>query len=102
MKASQTFNTVFKQARSFHYDAFVCFYLSCASREVGFVASKKVGKAVERNFARRRMRELFRADKAKLPRGRYVLVAKKPIGEQPYSVLREQFARAVNQITRTN
>ncbi|MDR3347936.1 MAG: ribonuclease P protein component [Helicobacteraceae bacterium] len=98
MRSSQTFNALFKQAKSYHTNAFVCFFQSESVCEVGFVTSKKVGKAVERNFARRRMRELFRMREASLPNGRYVVVAKKPIIQSPFNILAEQFERALRNL----
>ncbi|GHV07181.1 ribonuclease P protein component [Campylobacterota bacterium] len=98
MKASRTFESLFKQTRGLHADAFVCFYRSDTVCEVGLVSSKKVGNAVSRNFARRRMRELFRAHQSILPDGRYVLVAKKPITKMPFDLLSEQFGRTVKNL----
>lgn len=63
------------------------------------MASKKVGGAVERNRARRRLRELFRAQQNQLAQGRYILVAKKPILDLAYDALNEQFNRAIRQLT---
>jgi ribonuclease P protein component len=102
MKSSRVFNALFKQGRSFHNEAFVCFFQNAASSEVGFVASKKVGNAVKRNYARRRLREIFRARKDALPKGRYALVAKKPIVEIDFGALQEQFSRVLKQIARKN
>ncbi|MDR3163134.1 MAG: ribonuclease P protein component [Helicobacteraceae bacterium] len=101
MRTPRSFTSVFEQAKSFHSAGFVFFYQNADVNEVGFVASKKVGGAVDRNFARRRMRELFRAQAGILPRGRFVVLAKKPIGELPYSSLREQFSHIVRQITKS-
>jgi ribonuclease P protein component len=102
MNNSQVFNALFKQGRSFHADAFVCFFQSAENPEVAFVASKKVGNAVKRNFARRRLRELFRAEAPAAPKGRYALVAKKPIAEADFGALRGQFSRVFRQISRKN
>jgi ribonuclease P protein component len=98
MKSSQVFNALFKQGRSFHTDAFVCFFQSAEANEAGFIASKKVGNAVARNFARRRLRELFRAEQNSLMGGRYAIVAKKPIVTKEFSLLKEQFSRAIKQV----
>jgi ribonuclease P protein component len=102
LKNSAAFNAVFKQGKSFHTDAFVCFYLPCGDlaaaqrAQKGFVASKKVGGAAERNYAKRRMREIFRANEAKIPRGKYAMVAKKPILEANFAALLRDFSRAAH------
>ncbi|GHS89936.1 ribonuclease P protein component [Campylobacterota bacterium] len=101
MKSSSAFSTLFKQGKSFHSEAFVCFYQSAEVNEIGFVASKKVGNAVMRNRAKRRMREFFRAEIA-LPRGRYALVAKKPIASIDFAALRSRFSRAVSIFKKTS
>jgi ribonuclease P protein component len=55
--------------------------------KVGFTASKKVGNAVMRNRAKRRMRALFYENIALLQEGSYVLVAKKELNSVEYRQL---------------
>ena len=45
-------------------------------RKVGFTATKKLGNAVKRNRAKRRMRAIFRQHSTNLKDGSYVFVAK--------------------------
>ena len=53
---------------------------------LGAVASKKLGKAVERNRAKRLVREFFRRNKDKLsPSTDYVIVGKKGAEEMQYA-----------------
>jgi ribonuclease P protein component len=101
MNNSRVFSALFRQGRSFHSDSFVCFFQSADKNEAGFVASKKVGNAVARNFARRRLREIFRAESDALPSGRYALVAKKPIVEIDFGLLKGQFSRILKRISIT-
>jgi len=65
---------------------------------VGFVASKKLGNAVKRARAKRRLRGLFLKMAPLLAEGEYVLVAKPPVLEVPFSELEKAFRRAVKRL----
>jgi ribonuclease P protein component len=69
---------------------------------VGFTASRKVGKAVIRNRAKRRLRAaaaevLVRAGR---PGTDYVLVARAATGERPYAALVGDLEAALHQVER--
>jgi len=73
------------------------FYLDTGeSISVAFVASKKIGKAVDRNFAKRRMRSLFYLYRDKLKKGSYIFVAKHIIHEKEFSTLSKEFKVLLN------
>lgn len=61
---------------------------TCENR-VGFIASKKVGNAVKRNLAKRRLRAIFFDFQDILNSGMYVFVAKESIHESDYKSLKE-------------
>jgi len=65
---------------------------------VGFVASKKIGNAVKRVRAKRRLRALFLKMIPMLKNGEYVLVAKPPIIDAPFSELEKAFKRAIRRL----
>ncbi len=65
---------------------------------VGFVASKKIGNAVKRARAKRRLRALFIKMAPILADGDYVLVAKQPVLEVPFGELEKAFRRAVKRL----
>jgi ribonuclease P protein component len=67
---------------------------------VGFTVSRKVGTAVERNRARRRLREIVRlcdAERFK-PGNDYVLIGRRAALELPFARLVEDFARALARV----
>lgn len=58
---------------------------------IGAVANKKMGKAVERNRAKRLIREFFRRNKDTLPPSTdYIIVAKKGAQNLPYAQVVEE------------
>ena len=65
---------------------------------VGFVASKKIGNAVKRARAKRRLRALFLKMIPMLKNGEYVLVAKPPVIDAPFSELEKAFKRAIRRL----
>jgi ribonuclease P protein component len=66
---------------------------------VGIVAGKKVGKAVQRNRAKRLLRALMLARHDRLVAGEYVLVAKAAILDQSFDELLREFDRALRRAT---
>lgn len=68
---------------------------------VGFTATKKIGNAVARNRAKRRLREAARAvlPKLGLPGTDYVAVARAETGETPFLQLIAAFEDAASQLS---
>lgn len=82
LKNRRQFDLVYSQGQKRTSRALVVFVLeTAADDQVGFVASRKVGGAVQRNRAKRLMREAFRlvASSQTMPRGWLVLVARSGI-----------------------
>jgi ribonuclease P protein component len=69
-----------------------------ADLRVGVVASRKVGGAVQRNRARRRLRELYRRNRHRLS-GKYdvVLVARRDLVKARWGELVEEFVELAGQ-----
>ena len=71
------------------------------SVRVGFTCSKKVGNAVARNRAKRRLREVARLDLPTLakPGHDYVLIGKREAtSSRDFAALREDFAKALRKL----
>ena len=85
---SSEFARVRAEGRAFHGKAMVVSVLRGASPEgtrIGFITSRRVGGAVDRNRARRRLREVVRADRPQLLSGCWiVIIAKTPAANAPF------------------
>jgi ribonuclease P protein component len=66
----------------------VVFYKISDEKKVGFTAGKKVGNAVLRNRAKRRLRAIFAQIEQKLKDGIYVFVAKEGLKNMDYKQLK--------------
>ena len=72
------------------------FYLSQPNiHKVGFTATKKLGNAVKRNRAKRRMRAIFRELSPTLKDGSYVFVAKVGLFDTSHENLLKDFKKVL-------
>jgi len=84
---SEEFSLVYRLGKKWYCDGFIIFYLKSDEKKMAVVASKKVGKAVARNRAKRVLRALFFKFENKILQGKYILVAKDEIKELPFARL---------------
>ena len=73
---------------------------------LGLIASRRVGGAVARNRAKRRLRELFRheADASRLTPGRgldVVAIARRELPDAPFDTLRSDFRSALARLRKS-
>jgi len=94
LTSAKEFNRLYNSSKRYHTKYFVLFYLKDDQRRFSVVASKKIGNAVKRNFAKRRLRALFIKQSDSLD-GSYVLIAKKDILDVPYDKLEYLFKKAL-------
>lgn len=78
---------------------FVLFYRKSTDYKVGFVASKKMGNAVQRNRAKRLLRAHFIENIDLLSSGSYVLVAKPSLLSEDYLQTRKSYLHALKKCT---
>jgi len=92
LKESREFQRVYRNGKSSHSPLLVLFFLPSPQQiTIGFTAGKKVGNAVKRNRAKRRMRALVSSYASRMAPGRYVLVAKAETATAPYAALDKAF-----------
>ncbi|MDR1008457.1 MAG: ribonuclease P protein component [Campylobacteraceae bacterium] len=88
LKKSGEFSVIYKVANKWHCNGAVVFYKISDEKKVGFTAGKKVGNAVLRNRAKRRLRAIFAQIEQKLKDGIYVFVAKEGLKNMDYKQLK--------------
>lgn len=94
---SSEFARVRAEGRAFHGKAMVVSVLPGAveakeGTRIGFITSRRVGGAVVRSRARRRLREVVRADRPHLQQGCWiVIIAKTPAATAPYADIQKEW-----------
>ncbi|RLA75074.1 MAG: ribonuclease P protein component [Epsilonproteobacteria bacterium] len=91
IKSKKEFNKLYATKKKFHTDSFVFFYIKHDCLKLGFVASKKVGNAIKRNKAKRRLRAMILRHDKNLKTGSYLFVAKHNINDTNSQTLKKQF-----------
>ncbi|AXX95653.1 MULTISPECIES: ribonuclease P protein component [Arcobacter] len=98
LNSPKDFNRLYKSGKRWHTASFVAFFSSSPTLKAAFVTSKKVGNAVNRNKARRRMRALFASYEKQLLVGNYIFVAKITLHEKNYLELKKDFDFALKRL----
>ncbi len=98
MKLPKEFQLVYKRGKAAHAKSSVLFYLKGKEYKKGFTASKKVGNAVYRNRAKRRLRALFLEFSPQMNSGTYIFVAKEPIRDTSYEMLKADILKALKRV----
>lgn len=63
--------------------------------KIGFTATKKIGNAVKRNRAKRRLRALFCEHSNTIKDGTYIFVAKQSLVESSHEKLSDDFKKVI-------
>lgn len=77
----------------------ITFYLQSDIKCVGFTASKKVGNAVMRNKAKRRLRALFIQHSDVLKSGTYIFVAKNGLDSINFDEIKKDFLYTLRKLS---
>ncbi len=81
------FQALYKGAKKWYCDGAAVFFSPNSADKMAVVASKKIGKAVQRNRAKRLLRAAFASTSLRLKCGKYILVARDGILQTPYTRL---------------
>lgn len=101
LKASTDFQRIAKQGRKWSGAAFIMQVLKSEDKaapfRIGFTVSRRVGNAVQRNRAKRRLREMVRKFlKEKNPAGcEVVLIAKVAAGSMEFTAMCADFQKGI-------
>ncbi|MCH9813584.1 MAG: ribonuclease P protein component [Epsilonproteobacteria bacterium] len=98
LKNSKQFSYFYNNSKRQHISSAIVFYKKSEQSQVGFTASKKIGNAVKRNFAKRRLRALFIAYQSQLSTGTYIFVAKKDILDLDFIKLKKDLRYAFKRV----
>jgi len=98
LKLPKEFQLVYKRGKAAHAKSSVLFYLKGKEYKNGFTASKKVGNAVYRNRAKRRLRALFLEFSPQITTGTYIFVAKEAIRNVSHDDLKRDMQRALKKV----
>ena len=83
------FSRLYKEAKKWYCEGVIIFYQPCAECKMAVIASKKVGKAVQRNRAKRLLRAVFALTQSRLKSGKYIFVAKSELLNSPFVRLKK-------------
>ncbi|OQX73369.1 MAG: ribonuclease P protein component [Campylobacteraceae bacterium 4484_4] len=98
LKRAEEYSYFYHQSKKAFTSSAIIFYKPTTQKRVGFTASKKVGNAVKRNFAKRRLKALFIDLQEHLKPGTYLFVAKKEIIDSDYQKLKKEFITAFKRL----
>ena len=99
------FQKLYKKGKSYVSPALIVYARKNGQsfNRLGITASKKIGKAVVRNRAKRRIRELYRTNLHTLKTGYdFVMVARSKTAVVPYDILLSAFLSAVKNLGVSN
>lgn len=87
LKKNRQFQYVYRRGKSTGCREMVLLYIRAPQVQIGFSVSKKIGNAVVRNRAKRRMREAVRPMIPRMKNGLYVFIARPDCARSTFPAL---------------
>ena len=95
---SREFSKVYQNAKKWHCDLAVVYFLESDRSRFAAVASKKIGKAVVRNRVKRLFRAAFSTLSSELKDGIYIFIAKSGADRVPFDKICKSFRWALKRM----
>lgn len=95
---SREFSKVYQNAKKWHCDLAVVYFLESDTSRFAAVASKKIGKAVVRNRVKRLFRAAFSTLSSELKDGIYIFIAKSGADRVPFDKICKSFRWALKRM----
>lgn len=92
------FSHIIHKGNVVHGRHFKCFVLPCDQPQIGFAVSKRFGKAVQRNFLKRRMREVYRKNNRFFGNWQIILMPKFSTAKASFQALENDFNQIIERI----
>ena len=103
IKKSKDFNRIFAQGIKINSEHFLLIYLHADEKRFGFAVSQKIKGAVNKNKARRRLRELVRINQYKIPDNLNVIFIAKPGTEKVrFDILENELLQMLSQLRKVD
>lgn len=97
IRRNAEFSEIIQTGRKVSGQLMTCFYRPAEKRQIGFATPKRLGQAVERNRARRRMREAYRINKNEVGPIRMIVLAKPSIKQATWEDIQREFRQLIRQ-----
>lgn len=95
---AQDFSHIIQDGKVVHGHYFKCFVLPCEESKIGFAVSKRFGKAVQRNFIKRRMREVYRKNNRCFGHWQMIMMPKFSTAKASFQELEKDFNQIIERI----